>query len=76
MNTSEREKTRMRIQKLGVFSILPLAPIYTTPSIAKGHDTINHPLMINLNDLQSIPLTKVFMNIIPPIYSFVTPEII
>ena len=66
----------MRIQKLSVFSILPLTPIYTTLSIAKGHSTINYPLMINLNDLQLIPLTKVFMSIIPPNYSFVTPKII
>ena len=30
--------------------------------------------MINLNDLQWVPLTKVFMSIIPPNYSFVTIE--
>ena len=48
----------MRIQKIGVFYILLQAPIYTTLSIAKGHGTTNHPLMINFNDLQSIPLNQ------------------
>ena len=66
----------MRIQKIGVSSIFPQALIYTTPSIAKGHGTINHPLMVNLNDFQSIPLTKVFMSIVPLNYSFVTSKII
>ena len=66
----------MRIQKLGVVNILPQAPIYITPSIANGHGTFNHPLMTNLNGLQSIPLTKVFMSIIPPNYFFVTLEMI
>ena len=66
----------MRIQKLGVLNILPQTPIYTTSSTAKGHDTFNHSLMTNLNGLQSIPLTKVFMSINPLNYSFVTPEII
>ena len=66
----------MRIHKIGVSSIIPQAPIYTTPSISKGHGSINYPLMIKLNNLQSIPLTKVFMSIIPPNYSFVTLEII
>ena len=45
----------MKIQKIGVFDILPQAPIYTSSNIAKDKGTFNHSL-INHNDHQSISL--------------------
>ena len=54
----------------------PYLAIYTNSSIVKGHDTFNHPLMININDLQSISLTKAFISIILPHYAFVTSVLI
>ena len=54
IRTQVREKTRTRIQKFGVYYILPQAPIYTTPSMAKGLGTFN------------TIITMVFMSIILP----------